>query len=151
MTREDMIQGYITKSAAHKYIVGFEQAGKLYYTVYTGMIADELLKLDRASTKKGGMLKIRIKLNAKIKAMLLNAGKAILLGAADLLNTNDKYNKGERFERLITETLTTEVWQKDNIPFWQAGDICWHGEQVQVKFDGAELTNEKTLARAFAA
>ena len=151
MTREDMIQGYMEKSASHKYIVGFEQAGNLYYTVYAGMIADDLLKLDRASTKKGGMQKIRIRLNTKAKVMLMNAGKAILLGAADLLNTDDKYNRGERFERLITETLTHEKWEKDNVPFWQAGDICWRGEQVQVKFDGAELTNEKTLARALAA
>lgn len=150
MTREEMIQGYMEKSAAHKYIVGFEWGGNLYYTIYTGMIADDVLKLDRASTKKGGMLKIRVRLNTKVKAMLLNAGKAILLGAASLLDTDDKYNKGERFERLITETLTDEKWEKDNVPFWQAGDICWHGEQVQIKLDGAELTNEKTLAKAFA-
>lgn len=150
MTREEMIRGYMEKAAAHKYIVGFEQGSKLYYTVYTGMIADDLLKLDRASTKKGGMLKIRVRLNTKAKAMILNAGKAILLGAASLLDTDDKYNKGERFERLITETLTGEKWEKDSVPFWQAGDICWHGEQVQIKLDGAELTNEKTLARAFA-
>ena len=148
MTREDMIREYANRSAAHKYIVGFECRGNLYYTVYAGMIADELLKLDRASSKKGGMLKVRIRFSSKLKAAIVNAGKAINLGKASLLDTADKYNKGERFERLITETLTDEVWVKDQIPFWVAGDIRINGEEIQIKMDGAELTNEKALARA---
>ena len=146
--KEMMIRTYLKHTAAHKYLVGFEQDGNIYYTVYAGMIADELLKMDRASSKKGGMLKIRVRLSAKIKRILTNSGKAVLIGSAALLNTDDSYNKGERFERLITERLTNTVWHKDRIPFWQAGDICWNGEQVQIKFDGAELTNEKVLARA---
>lgn len=149
MTREEMIKGYELKAAAHKYIVGFEDAGKLYYTVYTGMIADDMLKLDRASSKKGGMLKIRVRLSAKIKAILKATGKAILCGDASELNAG-KYNKGENFERVITELLTGEKWVKDSVPFNVAGDIRWNGEEVQIKFDGAELTNEKTLARAMA-
>lgn len=146
MTREDMIRNYAALAAAHKYIVGFEDAGKLYYTVYTGMIADDLLKLDRASSKKGGMAKIRVRLSAKIKAMLKATGKAIQCGDAAEL-TAGKYNRGENFERVITEQLTSEKWVKDSIPFNVAGDIRWNGEEVQIKFDGAELTNEKTLAR----
>lgn len=150
MTREEMIQMYAALAAAHKYIVGFVYAGYLYYTVYTGMIAGELLKLDRASSKKGGMLKIRVRISAKDRAILLDSGKAVKVGTADLLETNDKYNRGERFERVMTELLTDETWTKDSVPFNVAGDICWNGEQVQIKFDGAELTNEKTLARAAA-
>ena len=61
-----------------------------------------------------------------------------------------KYNKGENFERVITELLIGETWVKDSVPFNVAGDIRWNGEEVQIKFDGAELTNEKTLARAMA-
>ena len=59
----------------------------------------------------------------------------------------EKYNKGECFERVITETLTGETWVKDSVPFNVAGDITLNGEQVQIKFDGAELTNERTLMR----
>ena len=150
MTREQMIENYSRMAAAHKYLVGFESAGKLYYTMFDGMIRDDLLKADRAAKSKGGMMKVRIRFSAKVKAMLLASGKAMLLGAADLLNTDDKYNKGERFERLVTETLTTETWAKDSIPWNVAGDIRLNGEEVQVKFDGAELTNERTLARAMA-
>lgn len=150
MTREQMISEYTRMAAAHKYLVGFEHQGKLYYTIYAGMIADDLLKLDRAAQSKGGMAKIRVRLSAKAKAILMATGKAILLGAADLLETADKYNRGERFERLVTERLTGETWSKDSVPFNVAGDIRLNGEEVQVKFDGAELTNERTLARAMA-
>ena len=149
MTREEMIKGYASKAAAHKYIVGFEDAGKLYYTVYADMIADDMLKLDRASSAKGGMLKVRVRVSAKLKAILKATGKAVLCGDASEL-TMGKYNKGENFERVITELLTGETWVKDSVPFKVAGDIRWNGEEVQIKFDGAELTNEKTLARAMA-
>lgn len=150
MTRDEMIREYAARAAAHKYIVGYVDSGKLYYAVYAGMIADELLKLDRAAASKGGMAKVRVRVSAKLKAILRATGKAILLGGAELLDTDDKYNKGERFERIVTERLTGETWVKDSIPFNVAGDIRWNGEEVQVKFDGAELTNERTLARLMA-
>lgn len=149
MTRDEMIKTYASLAVAHKYIVGFEFAGRLYYTVYAGMIADELLKLDRASAKKGGMTKVRVRLSAKIKAILLHTGKAIEIGDATEL-TVGKYNKGENFERVITEKLTDEIWTKDRVPFNVAGDIRLNGEEIQIKFDGAELTNERTLTRAMA-
>lgn len=150
MTREEMIKGYMEKAAAHKYLVGFTYQNNLYYTIYAGMIADDMLKLDRAAASKGGMAKIRVRVSAKLKAMLVHGGKAIRLGSEELLNTADKYNMGERFERIVTEKLTGEAWVKDSVPFNVAGDIRLNGEEVQVKFDGAELTNERTLARAMA-
>ena len=110
-------------------------------------IADNFLKFDRMSSKRGGWAKIRVKLSAMDRKTLVARGQAILLGSADLLETADKYNKGERFERIITETLTGEQWVKDSIPFNVAGDITLNGQEVQIKFDGAELTNERTLMR----
>lgn len=150
MTREEMIKAYAEMAAAHKYLVGFEYENRLWYVMEAGMIRDEMLKSDRAASSKGGMLKVRVRLSAKLKTMLVHGGKAILLGAASLLDTDDRYNKGERFERLVTEQLAGEAWVKDSIPFNVAGDIRLNGEEVQVKFDGAELTNERTLARAMA-
>ena len=150
MTREEMIREYARMAAAHKYIVGYEDKGNLFYAVFDGMIRDDMLKGDRAASSKGGMMKVRVRVSSKVKAILRSSGKAILLGAADLLNTNDKYNRGERFERLVTERLTGKAWAKDSVPFNVAGDIQLNGEEIQIKFDGAELTNEKTLARAMA-
>ena len=146
MTRNEMIARYNALAAATAYIVGFVLDGLLYYTM-SAHIADEFLKLDRMSSKRGGWAKIRVKLTASDRKGLVMGGKAVLIGSADLLNTADKYNKGERFERIITETLTGETWVKDSVPFNVAGDITLNGEEVQIKFDGAELTNEKTLMR----
>ena len=146
MTRNEMINRYNALSVATAYIIGFVLNGLLYYTMSTH-IADEFLKLDRMSSKRGGWAKIRVKLSSADRKALVECGKAIMIGSADLLNTADKYNKGERFERVITETLTGETWVKDSVPFNVAGDITLNGQEVQIKFDGAELTNEKTLMR----
>ena len=146
MTRNEMINRYNALAVATAYIIGFVLNGSLYYTM-SAHIADEFLKFDRMASSRGGWAKIRVRLSSADRKALVACGKAIMLGSASMLDTNDKYNKGERFERIITETLTAETWVKDSVPFDVAGDITLNGEQVQIKFDGAELTNEKTLMR----
>ena len=146
MTRNEIIARYNALAVATAYIVGFVLNGMLYYTM-SEHIADSFLKFDRMSSKRGGWAKIRVKLSSADRKALVACGKAIMIGSADLLDTEDKYNKGERFERIITETLTGETWVKDSVPFNVAGDITLNGEEVQIKFDGAELTNERTLMR----
>lgn len=145
MTRTEMIDRYNALSASTAYIIGFILNGLLYYTMFAH-IADQFLKYDRMSSKRGGWAKIRVRLSSADRKALVDHGQAILLGSAELL-TDKKYNKGECFERVITETLTGEQWVKDSVPFNVAGDITLNGEQVQIKFDGAELTNEKCLMR----
>ena len=140
-----MTESYNKNSTAHSYWFGFIFAGLLY--VVAGMTFTELsayFKNDRASTAKGGFRKIRIKaLSGDLKALL---PRAILLGTADLL-LDDHWNKGEMFEKLITERFAGQVWVKDSVPFFLAGDAVINGEQVQIKLNGAELTNEKILRK----
>ena len=131
MTRNEMINRYNALAVATAYIVGFVLNGMLYYTM-SAHIADDFLKFDRMSSKRGGWAKIRVKLTSADRKALVACGKAIMIGSAELI---------------ITETLTGETWVKDSIPFNVAGDITLNGEQVQIKFDGAELTNERTLMR----
>lgn len=150
MTKEEMIATYEALSAADSYIFGFAHNHNLYY-VQTDKLPDELLKRDVASKSHGGVQKIRVRASSAMRAAFVDSGKAVLLGTDELLNANsDKYNKGERFEKLIQELLTGTTWQKDSVPFYEAGDIELNGQQVQIKFDGAELTNEKTLMRVLA-
>lgn len=144
-----MITDYERLSAANSYLIGFEQTGKLYVTEML-KLRDDCLKLDKAAESKGGMYKIRVRISAKVKAMLIATKQAACWGDVKLLDYNDKYNKGEHFERAVTEKLTGKSWMKDSVPFYVAGDIEYKGKQVQIKFDGAELTNERTLARAMA-
>ena len=136
---------YSKNSASHIYYFGFIVAGLLY--VVTGMTFDELsafFRMDRASTAKGGFAKVRIRAHSgDLKALL---PKALLIGSADLLN-DPKWNKGEMFEKVITEMFTSEKWAKDSVPFFLAGDAVINGENVQLKLNGAALTNEKILTR----
>lgn len=140
-----MTETYNKNSAAHSYWFGFTFAGLLY--VVCGMTFDELatyFKMDRASTAKGGFEKVRIRArSAELKALL---PKALLLGEENLL-LNEKWNKGEMFEKIITERFTAEQWVKDSVPFFKDGDATINGVKVQIKLNGAELTNEKILRK----
>jgi hypothetical protein len=39
------------------------------------------------------------------------------------------------------------LWEKDNVPFTEDGDLTANGIAYQIKFEKATFTNEKTLAR----
>ena len=145
MTMNEMAIAYSKRSAAHKYALGFVYNGHLYVVTLSFAELSRFFKLDRASSKRGGFAKIRIKLTSADRAELTEIAE--LIGAESLLTKDAAHNKGENFERELTERWTAETWVKDSIPFWMAGDIKVNGENVQVKLDGAELTNEKILSR----
>lgn len=145
MTMTEMLTAYNARSASHVYALGFVANGNLYAAKLTFAELTAYAKLDRASSKRGGFAKIRIKLTSADRAEL--TASAELIGTADLLTKDTAHNKGENFERELTERWTAEKWVKDSVPFWMAGDIRVNGENVQVKLDGAELTNEKILSR----
>lgn len=145
MNRDEMLKLYESKTAANAYIIGFEMNGCLYtlYSETLNAVAD-CIKYDRAAQSHGGMGKIRLRMSKLDKIKL--ARKAVNHGPVSVMEYAEKYNNGEKFERYITE-LNGQKWSKDSVPFWQAGDIEINGLQVQIKFDGAEITNEKTLMR----
>lgn len=144
-TLQTMAREYNAKSASHVYALGFVSGGNLYAVKLSFAQLSRFFKLDRASSKRGGFAKIRIKLTSADRAELTLIAE--LIGAESLLTADRKYNKGENFERELTERWTAEKWVKDSVPFNVAGDIVLNGENVQIKLDGAELTNERTLAR----
>jgi len=141
----EMMNAYNARSAAHTYALGFVCGGNVYAQKLNFAELSRYFKLDRASSKRGGFAKIRIKLSSKDRAELSQTAE--LIGAESLLTADSAHNKGENFERELTERWTSETWVKDSVPFWVAGDIRVDGEEIQVKLDGAELTNERTLAR----
>lgn len=145
MTMQEMMTRYNERAGAHEYALGFVHGGNLYAQRLSFAELSRFFKLDRASSKRGGFAKIRIKLTAKDRAEL--SATAELIGAEDLLMKDSAHNKGENFERELTERWTSETWVKDSVPFWVAGDIRVDGVEIQVKLDGAELTNERILSR----
>ena len=98
------------------------------------------LNVEEASRNQGENLRLRLK---KAHRASLMKKDPICLGSADCL-VADKYNKGEIFEKLVTEYFG-QVWKKDNIPFYIDGDINVNGKKIQIKLDSATLMNSKQV------
>ena len=143
MKKATMIRHYRKHSAADSYIIGFVY-NKQLYAIKLDEIMPRLLVESTASRGAGSQLRLRIK--KQYKEQLLRKG-AICFGSADIL-TEGKYNKGENFEKIITEYYG-QVWEKDSVPFWVQGDITLNGEEVQIKLDQASLTNERQIRKNF--
>ena len=135
-----MMKWYEKFSAADGYIIGFVM-DKMLYMVEMERIAPRFLNVEEASRNQGDNLRLRLK---KAQKQSL-AKKAICLGSADVL-TADKYNKGENFEKVVTEYYGQE-WEKDTVPFYMQGDINVNGRELQIKLDSATLANSKMLEK----
>ena len=140
---EEMRDFYGRTAYTHEYLFGWIEKNDVYAVfLQWDDFKTLLLKNDKAATSKGGMLKIRVK--ADTRARMILKKKAFIIASADELNADEKHNKGENFERIVTEKLCGEKWEKDSVPYYKAGDVIYKGRPIQVKFDGAELTNAKT-------
>ena len=136
--------GYNEIAYTDKYILGWTMRHVVYFTICDRELTDRVTCLDKAS--RGAGYALRFKPNTDQKYMLLANG-ATALCSEEFFNglvTESKYNRGEIFEKLITE-YAGQVWEKDNVPFTMAGDIEWNGIAYQIKFEKATFTNEKAL------
>lgn len=140
MTHEEMILAYEQLSAATTYIIGFAMKHKIYFTQMNGL-PTECTAYEMASRQQGMNLRLRVR-----KAMKENLLPACVCLGEDTILTDNKYNKGEMFEKAITEYFG-QTWTKDNIPFTKQGDINVNGIEIQIKFDGATFCNTKQLLR----
>ena len=141
MTKATMIKKYRQLSAADSYILGFVY-NKMLYFIEVAEIMPRFLSIEEASRNQGENLRLRIKKAYKESFMRKNP---ICLGSADLLN-QEKYNKGEIFEKLVTEYFG-QTWTKDTIPFYEQGDINVNGKEIQIKLDSATLVNTKLIEK----
>ena len=139
---EEMKNFYNSTAYTHEYMFGFLNGNDLMMAILNWADFRNLLVNDRAATSKGGMLKIRVRANARQKAALMR--KAIKVGTAADLTADKKHNRGENFERIVTENIVGEKWSKDSVPYTEAGDVVYRGIAYQIKLDSAELTNAKT-------
>ena len=141
MTKRTMIKWYRNKSVADAYILGYIANGNICFNI-VDEIMPRYLNVEKASRNQGENLRLRLR--TKNKQQLMRK-EYYCLGSADQLN-QEKYNKGEIFEKLVTEFFG-QKWEKDNIPFWIQGDICVENVKIQIKFDGATLTNTKQIEK----
>ena len=76
MTKEEMATKYDMLAGAHTYLVGFAHHDRLYYFMANFAELTEYLKLDRASSKRGGMAKLRVRVSSEQRHLLVNANEA---------------------------------------------------------------------------
>lgn len=126
-----------------EYILGFTYKGVVYMTFADRYTTDRFTCLDKASRGAGYSLRFKPTVSQKI-ALLMGATPVCSVDFFDGIVASCKYNKGEVFEKLVTEKLGQE-WEKDNVPFTKAGDIVYNGMHYQIKFEKATFTNEKSL------
>lgn len=140
----NLIDRYNNMAYTHRYIWGFTLKGVVYMAVTSSKKMPYICKLDKASRGAGYALRFCPTTEQKMflmpKAQMLCSEKYF-----EELVANSKYNRGEIFEKLVTEYFG-QVWVKDNIPFTEAGDIEVNGIAYQIKFQKATFCNEKSLA-----
>jgi len=140
MNKSTMLRYYNKYSVANKYIIGFAYDNKVYMVTIDN-IKPCYLKTEKASRNQGKNLRLRLKASQKERLIK----KATFLCDIDKLYDN-KYNKGEIFEKLVTEYFN-QIWHKDNIPFYKSGDITIGENVIQIKYENATLTNIKQIKR----
>lgn len=141
-----MVEFYNTNAFTHNYIFGFRFNGNIWLVNVTSEILPFVLILDKAS--RGAGYALRFKPNRAVKTLLLSKG-ATLVCSEELfeeLCENSKYNKGEIFEKLVTE-MNGQEWEKDNVPFTDDGDLTVNGIAYQIKFEKATFINEKQMMK----
>ena len=141
---KSLIDRYNAVAFTHKYIWGFTYKHNVYMTITDSDVMPFVCKLDKAS--RGCGYALRFCPNAEQKTFLM-AGAQVVCSEKyfEELFAESKYNRGEIFEKLVTEYLG-QVWTKDNVPFTEDGDITVNGVAYQIKFQKATFCNEKSIA-----
>lgn len=142
----NMTARYHALSAAHDYLMGFRFDGNIYMVMMSESEVNNVICLDKAS--RGAGYALRFKPNKSQKLYMLSLGASVLSSAKffDETVANSQFNKGEIFEKMVTEAYG-QRWCKDSVPFYMQGDINIDGIEVQIKFESATFTNEKLLAK----
>ena len=143
---KDLATRYHAKAFTKNYIMVYNVKGVVYFTVCTSDLVDDVVCLDKASRGKGYSL--RFKPNNKIREMLLAKGAQLICSTEYFkkLTSESKYNKGEIFEKLVTEWYG-QTWEKDSIPFTEDGDLTVDGIAYQIKFEQATFLTEAQMLR----
>lgn len=142
-----LVNRYNSIAFTHNYIMGFTYKGNVYAVKQVGLSFG--IKTDRASSKNGGGYCLRYYPTADERRAIVESGTAELICSKewfDGYHAASHYNKGEDFERIITERAGQE-WVKDNVPFFKGADLTIDGVPYSIKFEKAMICMESTLIK----
>lgn len=126
------LQSYLEKSAATRYMLGFEYYG----TIYAVTLKPEELTEDILNLRPD---KIRFRPNNKIKFRLLYHPTLEVIEPLDKFNARDIPNKGDRFEAAVAAKYRLPWHGHNSTPHWIDGDLYIKGERVQLKYQNSTI------------
>lgn len=141
-----LINEYQNLAFTNNYIFGYTVKGVVYASFCTHEDLPYLTKLDKSASNRNEGYSIRFS-PTKIQKEFLRTKETFALCSKEFfegVKRNSKYNRGEIFEKLITEHFHQQ-WKKDNVPFTESGDIVVDGIHYQIKFQRATFCNEKSV------
>ena len=142
MKKENAIRYYRKFSGADAYILGFVYKHDLY-CITVDEIMPRFMKVEKSSSKKGGHEKLQLRLNNKYMEQLICKG-AEKIGTEDDLLEIPK-NNGVSFERMVYRMNGQEPRPKNSVRFDKGGDININGIEYQIKLNGAQIVEFRTL------
>lgn len=140
-----LINAYESLAFTNEYIFGYADRKNVYVSFTSADVLPFICTLDKAS--RSGGYSLRFKPN-KAQKELLKMQKSYVLCSIDYFESlvkSSKYNRGEIFEKLITERYG-QVWAKDKVPFTEDGDITIDGIPYQIKYQKATFCSESSIA-----
>lgn len=144
-TQTTLCNTYTEHAYTHSYIFGFTFKGAVYAMFIDSPDLTTYTVLDTASRGAGKVIKFKPNTELK-KAMVGSAQPLCSVNEFEAEVASTKYNRGEIFEKLITE-MSGQIWEKDNKPFTEAPDIEINGKGYQIKFQKASFLSEAQAAR----
>ena len=144
--RHKMTSFYKETAFTHHYIFGYAYKKNVYMTITTDEVLNEVITLDRAGHNEGVAIKFKPNNAQKLMLMSINNEPICTEEYLETLTKNSKYNRGEIFEKIITEKFG-QIWVKDNIPYTEDGDITINGVAYQIKYQRATFLTEKGMIK----
>ena len=147
MIFKTLINGYEAIAYTNQYIFGYTDRHNVYVSFATSEVLPYVCTLDKDSSNRTGGYSLRFK-PTKAQKEVLKMQKSFVLCSEEYFESevaNSKYNRGEIFEKMMTEYFGQE-WIKDRVPFTEDGDITVDGVAYQIKFQKATFCNENSLA-----
>jgi hypothetical protein len=150
-----MRKQYEEFTAAEGYVIGFHYGEDVYY-IELDRIPRRYTRIQKESKSNGGGYGLYVKITEpKIMAEILpkakHIGKFVDLidteGHLDKKGNRKFFNAGVMFEKMFYEANGQVFRGKDNVPFYQSGDITINGKEIQVKYEWARICYDKTLRK----
>lgn len=146
-----LLSKYNAIAFTHTYIFGYVANGMVYGALVEDArpILPYITCLDCASSKNGGTIQLKFKPNkAQIALIVENADEVRPICTTQFLEDafrSCKQNRGQIFETLSANVFGGEQVTAKNAKFTDCGDIIVNGKHIQVKFQKATFTDERTL------